>query len=825
MKYFDEFRELKRSDLEKKLKQAEESALTIVVAPMGYGKSTAINLFLEQLNQAVWFYLAMGQNEIDGTWIWQKLLNQGNGNRPVFEQLREIGFPRTKQQVELLLQTINNQFSEPFYLVLDDYQECNSDEINQLITRLVFERIENFHIIIVSRIYPDLSYGEMMLKGYCTIIDQKQLILSRDEIKEFFGINGVKLTESELDQVNNYTDGWISGAQLVLMEYKKSGKLKLSFGIVHLMRTAIYDKLSDELRMFLMKMSLFDQFTIEAACYTSECDITETELDEFVESVGFISYDNLTGSYIVHTLLRTVAAAELEKSGIDRERLYIRFAEWNLRHGEDVVALIYFGKVNDTEQICRILEKKERYLLFEKAPVIIHELFQSGDKDVWLRHPMTFLSYTYSLLIKGDVKEGMELYREGVKLYKNRETLKQLGLDSEWDRNSVQGEQYILESLVRFNQLDKMNECLKNAYEMLENNVTEIFEDVIMTYGVPSSLILYHSKIGSLRATIELEKEHSSYYMRLIKRIDGGWDNLFEAEYFLTIGNIAEAKRLAETVYEKAIFRKQVCMIISSFYIMMRCAVYLGDKKELETRSRQLEAQMRGEKQLILVQDWELAYGYVYGIIGKADEMAEWLKEFQLEECNYIVRCTRNGCICYGLYLIHCKKWVLLDALAEQMMVPFGVSNHVYVELYAYLYKAIAANYMKEEENAVNLLEKCLEIAEPDGIRFPFIELSPHLQPLLDNLKSCSAFVKGLIPDCSQFQKGLKSISEPEPDILTKRERELMELLQDGYRNIEIGEKLNIAPVTVEKTLTNIYRKLNVTNRTAAVNHYKTHKY
>ena len=52
---------------------------------------------------------------------------------------------------------------------------------------------------------------------------------------------------------------------------------------------------------------------------------------------------------------------------------------------------------------------------------------------------------------------------------------------------------------------------------------------------------------------------------------------------------------------------------------------------------------------------------------------------------------------------------------------------------------------------------------------------------------------------------------------LTRREREIVDLLAEGHTNAEIAERLTIAPTTVRKHLENIYAKLGVGNRTAAV--------
>lgn len=58
-----------------------------------------------------------------------------------------------------------------------------------------------------------------------------------------------------------------------------------------------------------------------------------------------------------------------------------------------------------------------------------------------------------------------------------------------------------------------------------------------------------------------------------------------------------------------------------------------------------------------------------------------------------------------------------------------------------------------------------------------------------------------------------------QPDIfrLSQREKEILELLTEGFEYREIGDKLFISPNTVKKHCISIYQKLHVSNRTQAV--------
>jgi DNA-binding NarL/FixJ family response regulator len=63
------------------------------------------------------------------------------------------------------------------------------------------------------------------------------------------------------------------------------------------------------------------------------------------------------------------------------------------------------------------------------------------------------------------------------------------------------------------------------------------------------------------------------------------------------------------------------------------------------------------------------------------------------------------------------------------------------------------------------------------------------------------------------------SAKTPGPDLseLTSREKELLELIAEGYNNNEIAQKLFISPKTVRNHITSIFSKLQVADRAQAI--------
>jgi DNA-binding NarL/FixJ family response regulator len=58
-----------------------------------------------------------------------------------------------------------------------------------------------------------------------------------------------------------------------------------------------------------------------------------------------------------------------------------------------------------------------------------------------------------------------------------------------------------------------------------------------------------------------------------------------------------------------------------------------------------------------------------------------------------------------------------------------------------------------------------------------------------------------------QFQKG--TLASQDTVVLTRREKEILHLLADGFKGPQIAERLFLSPLTVETHRKNLFRKLN----------------
>lgn len=810
---------LERKKIEESLAHIVEVPLFIIVAAMGYGKTTIVRNFLKkrekQEKQNV-IFLSFGENEVDEVWIWQRLCNRFKEKGfSFYQKMEELGLPKNRQEKDIFIQMIREEIKNPFYLILDDYHECNSIYLNRLIEALAYEEISNLHIGIVSRFYPEIAYDEIWMKGYCILIEQQAFILSKEEVHEFFVLNDVLISKEEEEVLYNYTDGWMSAVYLALYDYKKNSRLQNIGNITHLMRTSIYDKLPENLKELLMKVSLFDSFTAEQAAYITKLDFSLDSLYQWAKSIGFIKVDFVTENFELHALLKAVAIVELEQSGFDKQILYERCGEWYEKKEDYIQAIKYQQKANNTDQVFRIIEQNNCAILYSKAPYILTQFFNEVSLEKKLEYIKVYLSYIYVLIVGEQSKIGKKLFYEIKDYYKN-EYFRE-------DKNEILGEICFIEAFIQFNNLEAMTQYMKKAYSFIGEYHSSIFgNQIIFTYGIPEIITLYHYKVGTLKETLVLEKEYTYYYMKFINGVVGGLDQLFDAEYQYTIGNIEKAKQLALIACEKAKFRKKICVVISSYFLLLRCDIFLGKKQDFEVKMEELKEQIEGEGRPNIIMDYELASSYLYGCIKQYHKMAGWLQTFQLNECNTIMRSTRCGCVTYAILLIKSKKWVQLEALAEEMAVPYHTSKHVYAMLSSWICKAIAAYHLYGIEEGVKCLKEAIQIAEPDNIVMPFIENCFELDPMIQKLEKQTDYIKKLKKLSNSYKEGISVFLEKTKKvILTEREQSFMKLIAKGLKNIEISRELNIALVTVEKTLSNIYRKLNVSNRIAAISKFQ----
>lgn len=812
-------REFERKKLEGELESVIHKPLIMVIAPSGYGKSTLVRQYFSRNDNRLNLWFPMQRDEVDGNWIWHRICNKIHEyNEPLYDRVAHLSLPQSAQEMSYMIKMLNLYVVREEYLIIDDYQECNSQWMDRLIENIVIN-VPHLHIILISRTYPDIPYEELLLRGCCAVINQQNLTLNVDETEEIFRLNNVELSDKELYELYEYTDGWISAVYLSLYEYKKRGSFGSFLGVNHLLKTAIFDKLSPKMQEFFMKVALFDWFEIEGAKYVTGMDIAEKLLFESQKQFGFLHYDAKSRSFQMHALLRNVAETELGKSDIDMPGLYSRAAQWCEKKNNCIEAIKYYKKSGNSSRIARLYAGADGKSLIEQAPELFEDVKDFIWQDIWNDNLMAWLNYLYCRILT-DGAVTVE------KLYEN--TVKQVSESTRWKTDDkIHAELLVLKSIIQFNDIEAMNASMKTAVDLLGYGTSDILGNSLLTYGTTCMTLLYYNRSGDLKRIIAGEKVYAGYFMNLTKGVLEGWDEFFDAEYALMLGNFEKAYEYAARVYKRTELRHQSCLMISCYYIMLKCLISFGKKEQFYGKLDEMKEQFSQVIDPLLIIDTELVQGYMFACLGMRERMPDWLADFRLENCSRAIRNIRSGCMTYGRLLCSEKNWEHLDIVGDEMLVPYANTVHIFPMIVGYIYKAIAKYNMGQKVLAADYLKKAVNYAEKDVVVIPFIENGSELIPIIQELMP-DEFLSHIIEQSEQYEKGKYLITGGSTDdgglesqagagLLTRREAELMDYVREGLRNAEIGEIMHIAQVTVEKNLTSIYRKLGVKNRTAAI--------
>ncbi|MCB2182428.1 MAG: response regulator transcription factor [Desulfobulbaceae bacterium] len=91
-------------------------------------------------------------------------------------------------------------------------------------------------------------------------------------------------------------------------------------------------------------------------------------------------------------------------------------------------------------------------------------------------------------------------------------------------------------------------------------------------------------------------------------------------------------------------------------------------------------------------------------------------------------------------------------------------------------------------------------------------ELIEAIQKTLKGERFISRELRGTHTDNNKKKKDSEEAITLKSDLLTRREKQILKLIAEGYSNKEIGEMLFISPKTVDNHRTNLMRKLNLHN-------------
>lgn len=808
----------KRERINDRLAEVYDYPLTIVEAPMGYGKTTAVRKFLEmKKTKSIWITFQQENGSAD--YKWNKVCDEiSKWDRIIGETLKQLGFPVDVPQMDQVLSVLNNiSTDETIFMVLDDYHLTEYDPLDRLIELIVCERIENFHLIIITRNTGNLNSVELVAKGFCNLITQEFLRFTKTEVREYCIMMMESISENDLRKINEYADGWITLTYMLLLGLEKGIPVGMNMTIDELIRVTLFDIYDEPTRTFLIKLSIMDSFTAEQAQFITGAQHTAEILRKMRKENSFIYFDEVNKTYQIHFVLLDFLRSKQNLLAEEKQALYIRLGEWYLdkMNFPKAYACLYRG--GETQRILEHLNNPQNIRnelaefegsgeMFEKTPIALLRQF-----------PIAYLQGILIALIRGNEQTAIGCRRQLDQL--ERFYNQQDGIEQTY-RNRVLAEINIIKKFTVFNHIEEStaaNELILNLLNGQQSYI--LLRENEFTFGSPHLTYNYFREPGLYQQTAQLILEKFPVYSQYTNGCGTGSEYLARAEYSLETGNWADAELNGEKAIYKARTKDQHSIIICANFVLIRLMILQGKINDALNRLQALEKEILMVRNPIFNTTIDICKGYIYANLKQTEKIPYWLQVGDMNTADLFYQGVAFNYLVYGKAVTASRNFVKLEILAESFAEYFAIYHNQLGFIHNGIFNAIAKYNLYGLEEGIIALNKTLAEAHLDRIFMPFVESAPFLIAMLReiyNRQPQDPFIRKLLSISEVYIQSLDNGELPRIT-LTIREQEVLRLTAEGLKREEIAKRLYIAPATVKTHLQNVYKKLDVNGKNAAI--------
>lgn len=795
------------------LRPVARCALTTVVAPMGYGKTTAINWFLAEKTKggkAVAIRLSIYSEKLPMLWRSAQDAFRFAG----LDVLSAFDFPTGEAAATLVLEELCRAFSSgktAYYLFLDDFHLLRDERAVRFICRISARLPENAHLIVASR-DRFLPAGEIVrLGGNLHQIGMEHLRLNHTELAVYAHRCGAELSEQQLEALLRSSEGWFSAIYLNLRALSERGRLPdASSDIFEMFTAAMIDPLPPGRQEFLAVMGLADEFTAKMARFVTENPETDAIIQDLTCQNAFVTRLPDSQRYRFHHMMKECALRKFRTLPEQSQICYWnRFGSWYGAQGQYLHALGAYGRSGNSDAALTIIEKDAGNLLSALHPEELLERLNACPEEVLTRHPTAILVLMRRLFTWRQIPKMLQL-----KALLERAIAESPDMPEE-ERGNLLGECDLIMSFLMYNDITKMSELHRSASRQMSRPAVTMQAGSSWTFGSPSVLMMYYRAPGELQKETREMHECMPHYYRITNGHGLGAELVMDAEASFMQGKLHEA--------EIGLARARAAIAGSGQENMALCCDFLelrllgsGGRRRLDVKAR-AEA-LLARHDVVLLNMFESILAYYYALLQEAEKIPDVFRLHRLDTVNYFAPGKPMMELIENQVYLAQGEFPRVIGRSEPLLSGCESLHYALVALHIRLQTASAYEALGNRAMARKLLVRALEDAEPDGFVLPFAENAPylmnHYSALSRELETpFAASVCELSERWLSRQQTSGSRQEPIEALreLSESERSVAQLMALRKTNREIAETLFLSEGTVKQYINRIYSKLQLT--------------
>ena len=788
-------------------------ALTTVVAPMGYGKTTAINWFLAEKTKggkAVAIRMSIYSEKLPMLWRSAQDAFRFAG----LDVLSAYDFPTGEAAATLVLEELCRAFSSgktAYYLFLDDFHLLRDERAVRFICRISARLPDNAHLIVASR-DRFLPAGEIVrLGGNLHQIGMEHLRLNHTELAVYAHRCGAELSEQQLEALLRSSEGWFSAIYLNLRALSERGRLPdASSDIFEMFTAAMIDPLPPGRQEFLAVMGLADEFTAEMARFVTENPETDAIIQDLTCQNAFVTRLPDSQRYRFHHMMKECALRKFRTLPEQSQICYWnRFGSWYGAHGQYLHALGAYGRSGNSDAALTIIEKDAGNLLSALHPEELLERLNACPEEVLTRHPTAILVLMRRLFTWRQIPKMLQL-----KALLERAIAESPDMPEE-ERGNLLGECDLIMSFLLYNDITKMSRLHRSASRQMSRPAVTIQAGSSWTFGSPSVLMMYYRAPGELQKETHEMHECMPHYYRITNGHGLGAELVMDAEASFMQGKLREAEIGLERARAAIAGSGQENMALCCDFLELRL-LRSGGRRRLDIKAR-AEA-LLARHDVVLLNMFESILAYYYALLQEPEKIPDVFRLHRLDTVNYFAPGKPMMELIENQVYLAQGEFPRVIGRSEPLLSGCESLHYALVALHIRLQTASAYEALGNRAMARKLLVRALEDAEPDGFVLPFAENAPylmnHYSALSRELETPFAAAVCELSECwISRQQTSGSRQEPIEALreLSERERSVAQLMALRKTNREIAETLFLSEGTVKQYINRIYSKLQLT--------------
>jgi LuxR family maltose regulon positive regulatory protein len=849
-----------------------DRALILVSAPAGYGKTTLVSSWLK-VTKTPSAWLSLDSSDNDPIRFLQYLLAALMPIAPNIEaDLSGMLVGILPAQFENVINLLTNElasFPGPFVLVLDDFHVLHSEAVLKMFAYLLEHMPPQMHLVILTRTDPPLPLARLRVRNQILDIRADQLRFTPGEIAAFLNESmGLTLSAGDLTAMEKRTEGWIAGLQLAALSMQGSKDIHAFVtaftGSHHYVMDYLAEEVlklqSKELNAFLLQTSILERLCGPLCEAVVDTESTETvngqAMLEALEEMNLfvIPLDDERQWYRYHHLFADVLRKRLTHQYPHMlPEVHRRASKWYEQNGFIAESIQQAIETGDEDRAAHLIEENGCLLLMSGEVATLLNWTDAIDFQSDTR-PWLAIQKAWALALTGEQGRVEPLLQAPEKLLSPLEptdevrTMKGTIAAARAHCANSRGDMHSAAEYAR-QALELLPDC-SSISRSIRSVATSILGDASWFNGDMEEakrayteavrigreannlhmVIIANTSIADILAVQGQLHRAADVYTQCLQsavRPDGQRSPL-AANIFVSMAKLFyEWNRLDDTdlyVHQCIDLCRQwgdIGMQAYAHAIRARLEQARGHPEQAEEAIREAE-RLIGENPVPphLFTQLKSVLARIWLAQGNLDKPSQHIQERGI---NFKDEIPYHREIDYDLLLRLLLAQGNNEAaihLSNRFLQQAEKIGQVDLIIEALILRALALQGKKENEQALEVLEKALTLAQPEGYVRSFLDKGEAMTRLLCQIqsrKSGGSYAAVLLSQISQtssmIQPSMQLLAEP----LTTREVEVLKLINAGRSNQDIAGQLVISLPTVKRHISNIYNKLGVESRTQAV--------